>query len=165
MPEDDGLESQPIVDHHDGDFIKNLIVGSPGEDIVLRNSDLVGHTIYAEANGERNWDIDFMPPNSSTVRKIDWQKDEFVTLQCKLHEYKKAWVAAIETRYYKVIDFREDELEVNFEYQAFPAQFSKIKIWLPDYDPVTLVLKKGQQITLDLIRKGQVRGTLTMRRN
>ena len=164
MPEDDGLESQPIVDHFDGDFTKNLIVGSPGEDIVLRNSDLVGHTIYAESNVEKHWNIDFMPPNSSTVRKIDWQKDEFVTLQCRLHEYMKAWVGAIETRYYKVIDFRENELEFDFEYQAFPAQFSEFKIWLPEYDPVTFALKKGQKITVDLIRKGQVRGTLTMRR-
>ena len=55
MPEDDGLESQPIIDHYEGDFTSNLIVGPPGEDIVLRNSDSVGHTISAEANGKRLW--------------------------------------------------------------------------------------------------------------
>ena len=77
----------------------------------------------------------------------------------------KAWVAAIETRYYTVIDFAEDEPEVSFAYQAYPAQFSKIKIWLPEYDPLTFVLKQGEQATLDLVRKGKVRGTLIVRRN
>ncbi len=57
----------------------------------------------------------------------------------------------------KQIDFREDELDADFEYQSFPAQFSEIKIWLPDYDPLTLVLKRGEQVTLYLMRKGQVR--------
>ncbi len=45
MPEDEGLASQPILDHDGGDFTKRMIVGPPGAAIVLRNSDEIGHTI------------------------------------------------------------------------------------------------------------------------
>ena len=78
-----------------GDFTRHLIVGTPGEIMVLKNSDEIGHTIYAEANEKRYWDIDYMPANSATSRKISWEVDEFVELKCKIHSYMKAWAGAI----------------------------------------------------------------------
>lgn len=163
LPEDESLKSQPIVDHYDGDFIKNLVVGAPGEDIVLKNSDEIGHTIYAEDEGKQRWSIDYMPANSSTVRKIDWAEGEFVELKCKIHSYMRSWAGAIKSKYYKIIEFNEHQ-EAGFDLKSFPAEFSQVKIWIPEYDPVTVTLKPGEKISIDLIRKGQVRGTLELDR-
>ena len=164
MPEDESLVSQPILDHDGGDFTKRMIVGPPGEAIVLRNSDEIGHTIYAQSEiRERLWDVDFMPANTTTSRAISWKIDEFAELKCKLHLYMQAWAGAIKTRYYKIIDLPEHQQEIHFTYAGFPADFSQVKIWMPEYDPIALSIQAGEQVSMDLVRKGKVRGKLVLK--
>jgi len=166
LPEDESLTSQPILDHDDGDFTKRLIVGAPGEQIVLRNSDEIGHTIYAELNPpEHVWDVDFMPANSSTSRPLSTNVDEFYTLKCKLHDYMLSWAGAIKTKYYKIIDLEEGQQDLRFQFGEIPPEFSQIKLWMPEYEPIALSIKQGEEVSIDLIRKGTARGKLILKRN
>ncbi len=76
----------------------------------------------------------------------------------------KSWAGAIRTRYYRTIEFDDGSLEASFDLKRVPVEFSQIKIWIPEYDPIKLSLEPGEKISVDLVRKERTRGRLLLER-
>ncbi|MEE8057731.1 MAG: hypothetical protein V3T17_07855 [Pseudomonadales bacterium] len=159
-PEDEDLRAQAVMDHKEGDFTEELIVGNPGSIISLRNSDEVGHTIYVkDKRRDIRWQLNYMPPGSRFKQALFWDEDVFVEMRCRLHLYMSAWVGAISSRYYTVVEFEEGETEKIIKITDFPPGFSQVKVWLPKMKPIHTHMLDGETKYFDLAR-----GQLTITR-
>lgn len=163
-PEDSSLNQAAIMDHKEGHFTETLIVGKKGSDMLLRNNDDVGHTIYVKDIRQNvKWQLNYMPPHSEFKQTLFWDEDIFVEMRCRLHHYMSAWVGSISTRYYKIVEPEAKSTHLTFKMEGIPAQFSKIKIWMPKYPLQQTSLTNGTQ-TLTLEKVGKTRGTILLSR-
>lgn len=164
-PEDDGLDAQPIMDHQDGHFTEKLILGRQGSLMSLRNSDEVGHTIYVKDKKQNvKWQLSYMPPNSSFEQELFWPEDVFVEMKCRLHLYMSAWAGSIKSRYFNVMEFGNKELIQYAEMNRFPEEFTQLKIWLPNFEPIETRIAVGDTQEFELIKGHVVVGTLRLKR-
>lgn len=161
-PEDTDLSEPAVMDHKDGHFTQKLIVGKQGSEMLLRNSDDVGHTIYVKDIRQNvKWQLNYMPPKSEFKQALFWEEDTFVEMRCRLHLYMSSWAGSIPSRYYKIVEPERKKNHVALQMSGFPKHFSKIKIWMPKYPLMETSLVQGST-SLPLERKGKKRGTLSL---
>lgn len=163
-PEDSSLNQFAVMDHKAGHFTEKLIVGKQGSDMLLRNNDDVGHTIYVKDIKQNvKWQLNYMPPHSEFKQSLYWDEDIFVEMRCRLHHYMSAWVGSITSNYYKIVEPEEKSTHLAFKMEGIPAHLSKIKIWMPKYPLQQTSLTQGAQ-TLALQKSGKTRGTILLSR-
>ena len=69
----------------------------------------------------------------------------------------------IRDRYYKEIEFNGTPA-VSFNFEALPAQWTKLAVWLPEYDPLEIVIHPGEEQEVVLKKAGKLQGILTLKR-
>ena len=164
-PEDKGLKASTVMDHFDGDFTQELIVGNRGSTMSLRNSDDVGHTIYVKDKRRGiKWQLSYMPPGSVFEKDIFWDEDIFVEMRCRLHLYMSAWAGSISSRYYKIVEFKEGQRQAQVVMADFPESFETLKIWMPKITPIKTKIKVGQQQDFLLNIGNRSKGKLAIKR-
>lgn len=161
-PEDSSLSEPAIMDHKDGHFTRKLIVGKKGSEMLLRNNDDVGHTIYVKDIKQNvKWQLNYMPPKSEFKQTLFWEEDRFVEMRCRLHHYMSAWVGSIGSRHYAIVEPEPEKSLALLKMSGFPAGFSKIKIWMPKYPLIEVSLAQGAK-TVPLEKNGKARGTISL---
>lgn len=166
LPENKDLKTGAMIDQKDRQFTQELFVGSPGSEMVMKNSDDTDHNIYAgDEEAGANFDIGLAPPGSETKQQIDWKADKVVKIGCKIHPKMRAYVANISSKYHQVLEFDRSLQTVSFGLDTFPAELKVVAVWLPNYDPIEVSLAKGESKTVALMKSGKERGKLTLQRN
>ena len=167
LPEDNSLalSSLPVVDQKDKKFLTKIVVGEPGKNFVLKNSDSINHNIFAndKKNGVK-FDIGLAEPGVVYERKIDWEKEKIVKIGCKIHPRMRAWVAPIKSKYYHVIDMQKNTKSYEFEIKDIPENLSIVKLWLPSYDAIETSLKSKEKQSHKLMRRKKEKGSLVLER-
>ena len=164
-PEDKSLKASTVMDHFDGDFTEELIVGNRGSTMSLRNSDDVGHTIYVkDKRRDIKWQLSYMPPGSIFEKDIFWDEDIFVEMRCRLHLYMSAWAGSISSRFYKIVEFKEGQRQAQVIMTDFPESFETLKIWMPKITPIKTEIKVGQQQDFLLNVGNRSKGKLAVKR-
>lgn len=164
--QDKGLKvSKPSLDQMYKTFVKPLLVVNPGAEITFKNSDSVDHNIYASDKKQNvKFDVGLIATGADSQYKVEWDKGKVVKLRCKIHPKMKTYIANIESEYHKVVPFEKKQKEVSFELKDVPSQLETIEIWLPKYNELNVNLKPGETKTIELKRKGKLKGTLELER-
>lgn len=166
MPEDHGLVGKPKIDQMNKRFTNIIFVGKPGSQVDFHNSDSVNHNIFASDKEKGvNFDIGLAPPGSVIKQSITWKQDTFIKIGCKIHPRMRSYIGAVDSKYYAVMKFAKKQKEGTFAISGVPDALRKIRVWLPGYEPVDIELGKGASKKAELIRRGKVRGTVTIERN
>ena len=144
-PEDQSLQSSPVMDHKDGYFTSKLILGNKGNIMSLRNSDEVGHTIYVKDKKQKiRWQLSYMPPNSSFEQELFWDNDIFVEMKCRLHLYMSSWVGSISSKYNKIVKIPSQKHKTRFSMQDYPENFTLLNILLPKFGVLKTTINIGE---------------------
>jgi hypothetical protein len=163
--EDNSLQGNAVMDHFEGDFTEKLIVGNKGSAMSLRNSDDVGHTIYVkDKRRDIKWQLSYMPPGSAFEKDIFWEDDIFVEMRCRLHLYMSAWVGSINSRFYKIVEFKEGQTQYQIDMNDFPESYQNLKIWMPKIDPIDTRISINEQQQHPLKLGKGIKGNITLKR-
>ena len=176
ISEDQGLTQALSIDQQGKEFmhwtqhgeksLSKIIAGSPGETMTFQNSTSIGHNIYANDTHLRvQFDLGLMPPGSDIVKTypITWQTGEVLRIGCKIHPGMRLYIASLASKYYKEIEFNGAPA-VSFNFEALPAQLTKLAVWLPEYDPIEIVIHPGEEQEVALKKAGKLQGILTLKR-
>ncbi len=164
--EDDSLpaDTPTVVDQKDERFTRRLLVTRKGAQATFQNSDAVNHNIFAhDSKAGVKFDIGLMTPGGSSQQEITWE-DQVVRCGCKIHPKMRLWIASISSQYYRAIEFEKKAKTASFTIENVPENLSKIKVWMPKYDPAEVALKLGESKDVPLSRKEKPRGTLQLTR-
>lgn len=137
FPEDESLpvDTSTLVDQKNEQFTKRLLVTRKGVKATFQNSDAFNHNIFAH--------------------------DEKAEVN---HPKMRLWIASISSRYYQTIEFEKKAKTASFTIENIPETLSKIKVWMPKYDPAEGALKAGETREISLVRKKKPRGVLQLTR-
>ena len=176
ISEDQGLTQALTIDQQGKEFLhwnqhgekslRRIVAGSPGETLTFKNSASIGHNIYANDPHLRvQFDLGLMPPGSDVLKTypITWQAGEVLRIGCRFHPGMRLYIASLASRYYKEIEFNSAPA-VSFNFEALPAQLTKLAVWLPEYDPIEVVIKPGEEQEVALKKAGKLQGILTLKR-
>lgn len=175
-PEDRGLTQAVTIDQDGKVFVhwhaqgtksqSKVVVGSPGETLTFKNSSTIGHNVYAnDPRLKVQFDLGLLPPASDVTKlhPITWPAGEALRLGCKIHPGMRLYVASSPSRYYQAIDINGAAV-VPFDLEHLPASLTKVMVWLPDYDPVEVTIKPGEEREVMLQKAGAPQGTLILKR-
>ncbi|PON15010.1 hypothetical protein C2W62_26060 [Candidatus Entotheonella serta] len=166
FPEDESLpvDTSTLVDQKNEQFTKRLLVTRKGVKATFQNSDAVNHNIFAhDEKAGVKFDIGLMAPGGSVQQEITWE-EQVVRCGCKIHPKMRLWIASISSRYYQTIEFEKKAKTASFTIENIPETLSKIKVWMPKYDPAEVALKAGETREISLVRKKKPRGVLQLTR-
>lgn len=148
------------IDQKDQQFTQRLYVGSSGTVIKLKNSDAIDHNIFAnDKDTGVKFDIGLAKPNSELEQKLEWQADKVVKIGCMIHPKMKAYIANINSKVFKIIEFEKKEKTKVVELGGIPQDAKKAKLWMPKYQPIEIDLS-SQKSAFDLMRKGKSKGVV-----
>lgn len=167
MADDHGLSKSdgPKLDQKDQQFIQPMVVAPVGAKISFVNSDNTDHNVYAsDADAGADFDIGLASPGSEINQEVTWQKDMVIKVGCKIHPKMRAYVASVDSQYHQVIEFDRSQSTHSFRLEA-PASVSVFRLWLPNYEPLEIKIEPGKDATAQLIKKGKVYGSITLKRN
>lgn len=155
----------PVVDQVDKQFAESLVVVSPGQAVEFKNSDAVDHNIFAnDIRKNARFDVGLMPPGGEQSIPADWDENTLVRVGCKIHPKMRMYIASLEARFHKVIEFDSRTREYPLTLTGVPSDADTLVVRIPKYDVVELDLRKGSQWTVALTKKGQPRGEITLAR-
>lgn len=164
--EDTGLTGDVTVDQLNKQFATYLAVGSPGQQMVFKNSADIAHNVYADdpVRGVK-FDLGLVEPQSefSAVRTISWESGGVVKIGCKIHPKMRAYIASLASRFYAVVPL-EGRQEASFELEAPEAGLTKVVVWIPKYDRLEVAIASGETLEVTLERNGKPKGTLVLSR-
>lgn len=165
VPADKGSHKKPNIDQKDKAFTTSIAVGSPNDVITFRNSDTFDHNIYASDSKQNiKFDVGLMTPNNQTNLDIDWTEDSLVRIGCKIHPKMHSYIANINSDHYYAFQFERKVKEYPFTIKDVPSNKNQLVLMMPKYKPQTIEIKKGESKTIDIERKGKVRGTIEITR-
>lgn len=160
-----GFKSEdPSLDQLNKKFTKSVVVANPGSTVRFDNSDSVNHNIYAEdKEADVSFDVGLIEPGGKSEYKVDWDAGKVIKIRCKIHPKMKSYIANIESPYHTIVEFEKKQKSKSFELEV-PKEAVEFKVWMPRYEEITMKLAPGESKTVDLIRKGKSRGTITLNR-
>jgi len=160
---DGGNQSNTPVDQKNKNFVSRAYVNSPNAPISFMNSDGIDHNIYANSptHGVK-FDIGLLEPSGKVdIATNQWPIDAIVRIGCKIHPKMKSYIANVATSNSEVITFKKGVKEYTTTLKDVIDSNAPVNLWLPKYDPIQIQLKPGEKQTLDLMRKGKKKGTVT----
>lgn len=166
LPEDDSRDgSRNVLDQKDKTFIPEVVMLRPEDPLVIRNSDEVDHNVYADDRelGVK-FDIGLRPPGSSVPVRADWPEGKLVKLSCQIHPRMRAWVLPISSGLARSFAVPKRARSFDFSLKNLPERFGQVRLLVPAYEPVELMLRPGQTRTAPLTRRGRPQGTALLRR-
>jgi len=95
---------------------------------------------------------------------MDWAKDTIVRIGCKIHPKMRAYIANINSDHFQIFEFQKKKKTYSVHITDVPTLNREITLMIPKYDAITITLNKGENKTIDITKKGKVRGTLTLAR-
>lgn len=154
------------IDQKDKEFVQKVFPVTVGSKVEFHNSDNMDHNIYASSMEDNiKFDIGILPPGANQVAdNASWKEDSVFRIGCKIHPKMKAYIANIPSSHYAAIDF-DKQAEHSFKINNVPADQTTLVVWMPKYDDIEINIKPGEEKTVELLRSGKVRGTLTVKRN
>jgi hypothetical protein len=75
----------------------------------------------------------------------------------------RLYIASLASKYYKEIEFNGAPA-MSFNFEALPAQLTKLAVWLPEYDPIEIIIHPGEEQEVALKKAGKLQGILTLKR-
>lgn len=159
-------KQSPSIDQKDKAFTTKIAVGHPSDTITFSNSDTFEHNIYASDKKQNvKFDVGLMSPNNTTEMTMDWNKNTLVRIGCKIHPKMRGYIANIDSSVYHSFDFEKKVKEYEFKIENVPSGKDNLELLLPKYPNHQIALKKGENKTIEIKRKGKVKATLTLSRN
>lgn len=183
--------NQLQIDQKDRQFSQFMNAGSTGAQITFHNSDSARHNLYANSysTGTR-FDVGLIPPGKSVTLNVSWPEDSIVRVGCAIHTHMETYVANIRSANYQVLPFKRweakrsnglddydasapasDEFEetttneLDIKLRSVPTELTKMTLLVPYFAPLNFELARGESKTLDVMRDGVKRGTLTIKRS
>jgi hypothetical protein len=146
-------------------FTKKVSLGAPGTDVIFNNGDSFDHNIFAnDLKNNISFDIGLMPSGQSSEIKMDWKEDTMVRIGCKIHPKMRSYIANVNSDYYQTFEFQKKVKSYPVNIADVPADQKEIELLIPKYEKITLMLAKGESKTIDILKKGKVRGSLIVSR-
>jgi hypothetical protein len=166
LPEDTSLspDVEPVLDQQEKAFTSSLVVGTKGSKVVFQNSDSVSHNIFAddrEANVK--FDVGLINTGEHASQDLHWE-NTVVKCSCKIHPKMRAWVASISSKYYEIVDFEKQKQSFKFTMDNLPEELTKVSIWMNKYEKIETSVNKGESETVEIKRRDEVVGELTLSR-
>lgn len=160
-----GNAKKPLIDQQGKAFTTKVAVGSPNDVITFKNSDTFDHNIYASDRKQNvKFDVGLMTPNNATDLNIDWADNSLIRIGCKIHPKMRSYIANINSDYFHAFEFEKKVKEYDFSISDVPSDKNQVVLLMPKYQPQTIEIKKGETKTVDITRKGKVKGSLTITR-
>jgi plastocyanin len=176
IAEDQSLTQAVTIDQDGKEFLhwtqpgerslRKIAAASPGETMTFKNSASIGHNIYAnDARLQVQFDLGLVPPGSAVVKTypISWQAGQVLKIGCKIHPGMRLYIASLASRHYREIEFNGAAV-ASFSFEALPAQWTKVAVWLPDHDPIEVVMNPGEETEVALKKAGKLQGIVTLKR-
>lgn len=146
-------------------FTKKVSLGAPGTSVTFNNGDSFDHNIFAnDLKNNIAFDIGLMPAGQSSKIKMDWKEDTMVRIGCKIHPKMRSYIANVNSDYYQEFEFAKKVKSYPVNITNVPADQHEIELIIPKYEKVSLTLLKGESKTVDITKKGKVRGSLIVSR-
>lgn len=153
------------MDQLNKQFTKKVAMGAPGSVVVFNNGDTFDHNIFAnDLKNKISFDIGLMPSGQSSEIKMDWKEDTMVRIGCKIHPKMRSYIANVNSDYYQEFEFQKKVKSYPINISNVPADQHEIELIIPKYERITVSLLKGESKTVDIIKKGKVRGSLIVSR-
>ncbi len=154
------------IDQIDKKFTAKVVVGTPNSTAIFNNSDANDHNIFVnDLDSNVSFDVGLIPSGSKATLPIDWKSETLVRMGCKIHPKMKAYIGNIPSNHFATLEFEKKVKEYDIKIDNVPTENSKVVLRLPKYDPVEVDLNKGGSITVELIRKGKIRGSISLQRS
>jgi hypothetical protein len=153
------------MDQLNKQFTKKVSIGAPGSVVAFNNSDSFDHNIFAnDLKNNISFDIGLMPSGQSSEIKMNWKEDTMVRIGCKIHPKMRSYIANINSDYYQEFEFQKKVKSYPVNIAEVPADQHEIELIIPKYERITISLLKGESKTVDIMKKGKVRGSLIVSR-
>lgn len=166
VPANGSKDKKPLIDQQGKAFTTKVAVGSPNNVITFKNSDTFDHNIYASDRKQNvKFDVGLMTPNNSTELAMDWTDDSLIRIGCKIHPKMRSYIANINSDYFHAFEFQKKVKDYEFSIKDVPSDKSQVVLMMPKYPPQKIELKKGENKTVEIVRKGKVKATLEISRN
>lgn len=151
------------IDQLDKQFTAKMVVAKPGDSVTFKNSDNVDHNVFAnDIKQSAKFDVGLMYPGGEKQVLVNWQENSIVRVGCKIHPKMRTYLAAIDTPYHEIIEFRKDKKTYAISIADVPESAQTLLFEIPKYDAVTIDLSTGSTWTADITKKGKLRGQITI---
>jgi hypothetical protein len=158
-------DEQPVLDQKGKAFTRKIAVGSPSKNIKFMNSDTFDHNVYAnDAKQKVKFDVGLMSPGNNSVLSMDWPEETLVRVGCKIHPKMRTYIANVKSKHFQSFEFSKKIKSYDIKIDRVSSNSNQLVLLMPKYDKLTIELKKGESKTLDVLRKGKVKGKLTLTR-
>lgn len=157
---------ETTLDQKDKKFTRKMIVTSPGGTLTFKNSDSFEHNIYSNGiNNASKFDIGLMVAGVQKKIEVNWVADSVIRVGCKIHPRMKAYIANIESSLFQVIPFEKKKTNYAIKLDGISGDQVKIKLKIPKYTDTEVTLVSGESKTVDVLKKGKKKATLTLHRS
>lgn len=142
---------------------KLLVVGSGGE-LTFNNSDDFQHNIFAnDPNSGVKFDVGLMEQGQQKQITANWAENTVTRIGCKIHPKMRSYIANINSDTYQILPFEKKVTSYDIKVEA--GNHKRFTLAMPKYDPVVVTLAPGESKTVDVLRKGKKKATLTLTLN
>ncbi|WP_435274178.1 hypothetical protein ACMAZF_12675 [Psychrobium sp. nBUS_13] len=159
------IESDTIIDQKNKKFIKKFFVSNNGGEISIKNSDKYGHNVYI------NDRINSFKYDSGLIKQGDLKKtnlniddNRMIRVGCKIHPRMKSYIIKSKSNNYKEILFSEKNKEHKFKLDRINENENTFKVFIPNLNPITFTAIKGELKELEIIKKNEIIGFLSISR-
>ena len=161
-----GSPNANSIDQKNKIFGHRLVPVSKDGALNFVNSDDYAHNIFAnDIKKGIKFDVGLMPPGHNLSLKVDWQEDILLRVGCKIHPKMRAYVANISSRAYQIFNFEKRINTFPVAINNIDPELTRATLLLPKYDPIEIDITTGQTVTVDITKRGKIKGTLTLTRD
>lgn len=145
-------------------FSKKVFAIANGGKIQFKNSDTFQHNIFADdpSSGVK-FDVGLMESGMEANLDVAWEEGTLTRIGCKIHPKMRSYILNIQSESVQLFEFNRDVKEYPISLNV-ANDVTSFALKLPKYDPVEFDLLVGESKTIEVTRKGKLRGTLTVSR-
>jgi hypothetical protein len=150
------------VDQVNKHFMKKVYVNDSVGNTVFKNSDATDHNIYTNSpHASAKFNVGLIAPGQQvTVDASNWNQDAVLRLGCKIHPRMKTFIANVKTSNYQVLELSKKIKNYRLILSDISFDTTKVTLWLPRYEPITINLEQLGSQSFELVKKGKKRGYL-----
>lgn len=157
--------SAATLDQSNKVFNQKIFAVSNGGKIQFKNSDEFQHNIFAnDPNSGVQFDVGLMNPGANLDLDVKWQENSLTRIGCKIHPKMRSYILNVPTKVFQLFEFEKKVKEYDVSLANVQASHNTFVLSLPKYEEIEVTLNPGDEKTVDILRKGKVRGSLTLKR-
>ncbi len=147
-------------------FTEMIGVSSHQGKLSLLNNDEFEHNIFAnDIKQNIQFDVGLMSPGSKQEIVADWQTNTVVRIGCKIHPKMRSYIANIPSDNYASFEFDKKQQSTPFELNEIAGDSNQFILLLAGMDNTEVTIAKGETKTIDILRKGQKKGSINLTRS